>query len=55
MYELDTIDLNSPIPAEEPERQYYFIKKAQKYVREESDRLGRPLTANITTFGCPTV
>lgn len=52
MYELDKIDLNGPAPAEEPERQYYFIKKAQKYVQEESERLGRPLTANITTFGC---
>lgn len=52
MYELDTIDLNRPAPAEEPERQYYFIKKAQKYVQEEASRLGRPLTANITTFGC---
>lgn len=52
MYELDTIDLDRPAPAKEPKRQYYFIKKAQKYVQEESERLGRPLTANITTFGC---
>ena len=52
MYDLDTIDLDKPAPAEEPERQYYFIKKAKKYVQEESERLGRPLTANITTFGC---
>lgn len=52
MYELDKIDLNGPAPAGEPERQYYFIKKAQKYVQEESERLGRPLRANITTFGC---
>lgn len=52
MYKLDTIDLNNPAPAEEPARQYYFIKKAQKYVQEESSRLGRALTANITTFGC---
>lgn len=52
MYELDTIDINKPAPAAEPERQYYFIKKAQQYVRKEASRLGRPLTANITTFGC---
>ena len=52
MYELENIDLTVPAPAEEPQRQYYFIKKAQQYVQKESEKLGRPLTANITTFGC---
>ena len=46
------IDLNRPAPITEPERQYYFIKKVQEYVKAQSEKLGRPLTANITTFGC---
>ncbi len=46
------IDLNRPVPTTEPERQYYFIKKVQEYVKAQSEKLGRPLTANITTFGC---
>lgn len=46
------IDLNRPAPTTEPERQYYFIRKVQEYVKAQSEKLGRPLTANITTFGC---
>lgn len=46
------IDLNRPAPTTEPERQYYFIKKVQEYVKAQSEKLGRSLTANITTFGC---
>ena len=46
------IDLNRPAPTTEPERQYYFIKKVQEYVKAQAEKLGRPLTANITTFGC---
>ncbi len=46
------IDLNRPAPTTEPERQYYFIKKVQEYIKAQSEKLGRPLTANITTFGC---
>ena len=46
------IDLNRPAPTTEPERQYYFIKKGQEYVKAQSEKLGRPMTANITTFGC---
>ena len=37
---------------EEPQRQYWFMKKARQLVKEQSEKLGRPLTANITTFGC---
>ena len=43
------------IPAKEPERQLYFVKKASGFVEEESRRLGRPLTAAVITFGCPFV
>ena len=36
---LDTIDITQEAPAEEPMRQYYFIKKARKYVKEMSEKL----------------
>lgn len=49
---LQTIDLDTTPPLEEPFRQYYFLKKARKYIEEASKRLGRPLTACTTTFGC---
>lgn len=49
---LDSIDLTVTPPAEEPMRQQYFIAKARKYVKNESKRLGRPLLATVTTFGC---
>ena len=32
--------------------QVQTIKKVQEYVKAQSEKLGRPLTANITTFGC---
>lgn len=49
---IEAIDLTKPAPAEEPTRQYYFLKKAKEIIREESGKLGRPLTACTTTFGC---
>ena len=49
---LEKIDLNEASPAEEPMRQYYFMKKAQMLVQKKSEELGRPLTYHVTTFGC---
>lgn len=49
---LETIDLREEAPADEPMRQYYFIKKARGIVDAESERLGRRLTADGETFGC---
>lgn len=49
---LEKIDLNEALPAEEPMRQYYFMKKAQMLVQKKSEELGRPLTYHVTTFGC---
>lgn len=45
-------NLMSTPPEQEPERQYYFIKKAQEIVRKKSEEFGRPLYACIQTFGC---
>lgn len=52
---LEKIDLRNDAPAEEPMRQYYFIKKAREIIKEESEKLGRQLTADGETFGCPIV
>ena len=55
MYEnidLDKIDITQDPPTEEPERQYYFMAKARKYVKAMSEKLGRPLTSVVVTFGC---
>ena len=49
---LASIDLSQPAPEEEPLRQYYFLKKCRIHVQKEAERLGRPLTACVTTFGC---
>ena len=49
---LESIDLSSQPPLEEPARQYYFLKKCRGFVSEEEKRLGRKLTACVTTFGC---
>ncbi|MGN0315511.1 MAG: tRNA (N6-isopentenyl adenosine(37)-C2)-methylthiotransferase MiaB [Fusicatenibacter sp.] len=50
--DLDEIDLNCPVPEEEPERQYYYMALARSLVREKSRELGRPLYACTQTFGC---
>ena len=50
--DVDDIDITQEAPTTEPERQYYFIKKAKEYVRRESEKLGRPLFCAIETFGC---
>lgn len=50
--EFAKIDLAQEPPLAEPQRQYYYIARAKAYVQAESDRLGRPLTCVVTTFGC---
>ena len=37
---------------DESQRQYYYIDKAKKYVKEISSGLNRPLYASVVTFGC---
>lgn len=49
---LETIDIDKEPPTNDTDRQYYFIKKARKYVKEESEKLGRPLFFTTVTFGC---
>ena len=49
---IENVKLVADAPLEEPARQYYFMEKAKEYVAEMSEKLGRPLTACVTTFGC---
>ena len=50
--QLEEIDVNQLEPTKEPQRQYYFIKKARNYIAEISKKLGRELTYKCVTFGC---
>ena len=46
------IDITTAPPEQEPERQYYFIRKLQLWMEEKKQEKGRALTACVTTFGC---
>ncbi len=50
--DLDRVNVNCSPPDFEPQRQYYFMAKCRQIVKAESERLGRPLSACIQTFGC---
>ena len=49
---LDKIEIRIAPPAEEPERQYYFIKKCREIIKKKSEELGRPLYACSVCMGC---
>lgn len=49
---LDEIDFTKQPPAEEPQRQYFFLAKVRQYVAELAERLGHTPTCCVTTFGC---
>ena len=49
---IENMDLTKEAPISEPERQYYYIKKARTYVEKIVAEIGRPLTFCVTTFGC---
>lgn len=40
------------VPVEEPQRQYYFMKKCRELIRERQEKTGKPFRFCITTFGC---
>lgn len=52
LLDFSKIDICGEAPEHEPERQYYYMAKARKYVAAKSEELGRPLTFCVTTFGC---
>lgn len=47
---LEKIDLNEAPPAEEPMRQYYFMKKAQMLVKQKSEELGLSFNLSRNDF-----
>lgn len=49
---MEKIDLTKTPPAEEPDRQYYYMALAKKKIAEETKRLGRKPTFCVVTFGC---
>ena len=50
--QIENMDLTLEAPVNEPERQYYYIKKARTYVEKVVEEIGRHLTFCVTTFGC---
>lgn len=49
---IESQDLTKEPPEQEPERQYYFIKKCRKLVKKLSLELDRPLYACTVSMGC---
>ncbi len=50
--DLEQIDINSEPPAEEPFRQYYFIAKGRRWVKDFEQKSGRLPKFCVQTFGC---
>ncbi len=50
--DLENINLAGSAPDTEPERQYYYMAKVRKKIEEQAQKLGRPLTFSVITFGC---
>lgn len=55
LLDFSNVNINGEAPASEPERQYYYMAKARRYVAEKANEIGRSLTFCVTTFGCPNV
>ena len=50
--DLSQMDLTKEAPESEPERQYYYIARARRLLKELEKKAGRKLTFCVTTFGC---
>jgi len=50
--DLDKIDINSEPPAEEPDRQYYFMAKCREWVRDFEQKSGRLPKSFVLNMGC---
>ena len=44
--------IKTEIPLTEPQRQFYYMDLARQLVKTRSEKLGRPLTSHVETFGC---
>ena len=45
------VNTDGPAPVNEPDRQYYYIRKCQEYIQKKEEELGRKLTFCTQTFG----
>ncbi len=50
--DLGQIDVNAGPPAEEPQRQYYFMAKCRQYTKQFFAGHGRLATAHVQNYGC---
>lgn len=50
--EIERIDTLQDPPEEEPQRQYYFIKKTRVLIKDLEKKYGRKLTACTVNMGC---
>ena len=50
--EIERQDLSQDPPEYEPQRQYYFIKKARQYLKAWEEREGRKLFMCTVNMGC---
>ncbi len=50
--DLEALTLLKQAPEQEPERQYFFMEELKKWYQAQTERLGRPLTFSVQTFGC---
>lgn len=50
--DLGQIDINAGPPAEEPQRQYYFMAKCRQYTKQFFAGHGRLATAHVQNYGC---
>ncbi len=50
--DLDKIDINSEPPEKEPDRQYYFMAKCRKWVKDFEQKNGRLPKAFVLNMGC---
>lgn len=49
---IEAQDLTKQPPEQEPQRQYYFLKKCREIIKKKSEELGRPLYACTVNMGC---
>ncbi len=50
--DLKQININANAPAEEPQRQYYFMAKCCQYTKQFFTEHGRFPTAHVQNYGC---
>ena len=50
--DLEKIDLNSALPTEEPDRQYYYMAKCREWVKNFQQKNGHLPKSFVVNMGC---